>query len=313
MEIKNVLTVTDLAKQYVQDDGTIFNAVNNISCTLAQGEILGLLGPNGAGKTTTIHMLFGLLTPTSGSITYFGKNFYTHRSAILQQVGFATAYAKLPPQLRVKENLDIFGRLYGLNSIQRAERIAFFLKKFDMESFADKKTGALSAGQMTRLVLAKAFLARPRIVLLDEPTASLDPDIAQEIRAFVLQERKEEGVSFLFTSHNMTEVTQVCDRVLVLRKGEIIADSSPEKLARTVRKAYVSLLVGDGLKRTEAFAKENTIEYMLEGRMIRLSVDQEKISELLTALAHKGVSYSEIVITQPSLEDYFLQVARSTK
>ncbi len=144
--------------------GQDFTAVNGISFDLSQGEVLGFLGPNGAGKTTTMHMLLGTLTPTSGVITYFGKNFAKHRSEILQHVGFASAYTRLPGRLTIYENLDIYGRLYGLSSYDRAIGIKQFLKAFDMWQMKDKAVSGLSAGQLTRVMLAKAFLPKPKIV-----------------------------------------------------------------------------------------------------------------------------------------------------
>src|SRR5579872_646757 len=184
-------------------------AVTNVSFTINEGETLGVLGRNGSGKTTIIHMLLSTLKPTSGSIAYFGKELNAHRSELLQHVGFASTYVKMPPRLSIRDNLDIYGRLYGLPYGKRLEKIERYLKFFGMWDLRDREVGVLSAGEATRVMLAKAFLADPKIVLLDEPTASLDPDVAYDIRQFILQRQQELGVSFLITSHNMYEVTQV--------------------------------------------------------------------------------------------------------
>lgn len=287
-----------------------YKAVSGISFVINEGENVGLLGSNGAGKTTTIQMLLSTLRPTSGAISYFGKNFFTHRSDILQEVGFASTYARLPGRLTVMENLHLYGRFYGLSHAQRVERIAYYLKRFDIWDFRNQETGSLSAGQKTGVMLAKAFLPEPKIVLLDEPTAALDPDIAQEVRMFVTQQQTDRGVSFLFTSHNMTEVNQVCDRVLVMQKGVIIADKAPEELAASVSKIRVNLIIGDGLKRTINHVEQQGLMYTVQGRMIEIEIDEQRIVYLLQALANLGVHYTEIAIKKPSLEDYFLHLVK---
>ncbi|MFS8506586.1 MAG: ABC transporter ATP-binding protein [Candidatus Babeliales bacterium] len=163
-----------------------YTAVDNISFTLNKGEILGLLGPNGAGKTTTIQMLLGTLTPTSGSIHYFDHDFTHNRIALLNKIGYASGYDKLPARLTVAENLDIIGRIYNIPSLIRTKRIKELLEFFQIGELHNKQTGTLSAGQATRVMLAKTFINVPEIVLLDEPTASLDPDIAHQVRKFIL-------------------------------------------------------------------------------------------------------------------------------
>jgi ABC-2 type transport system ATP-binding protein len=303
------LSVQNLTKIYPSPEKPL-TAVDHVSFELKHGEILGLLGPNGAGKTTTIQMLLSTLKPTDGSIKYFGKDFFKYRSECLQDVGFASTYINLPGDLTVEENLKIYGLLYGLSSSTLRDNITQFLKRFDIESFRQKKVNTLSAGQKTRVMLCKAFLAHPKIVLLDEPTASLDPDIAHEVREFVLHQQREHGVSVLFTSHNMDEVAYVCQRVLVLAKGKIIADDSPEKLAASVDISKVQLVVGDGLKRTIAYVSEHHLEYSLHERSIEIKIDEHKIAELLQNLAHIGIQYTQIFIEKPTLEDYFLKISK---
>jgi ABC-2 type transport system ATP-binding protein len=314
----NILEVNQLRKKFpgkkiLWRSSSSFVAVYGISFTIGEGENVGLLGSNGAGKTTTIQMLLSTLKPTSGEIIYFGKNFLTHRSEILQQVGFASTYGKLPSQLTIEENLDVYGRLYGLTYLQRTERIRKYLQHFDIWHLRNRPTGVLSAGETTRVMLAKAFLAHPRIVLLDEPTAALDPDVAQHVRAFVMEQQREYGVSFLFTSHNMSEVTEVCDRVLVMQRGTIIANNTPYQLAASVSRARVELMVGDGLQRTIAYAKEHQLKYVINGRVIEIEVEETDIAKLLQGLAKVYVHYSEIGIKKPQLEDYFLHIAKQRK
>lgn len=302
-----LLKVCNLTKKY-NDQMT---AVNKISFTLEKGETLGILGTNGAGKTTTIHMLLGLLTPTSGSISYFGKNFFNNRSESLQKVGFGTTYARLPGRLTVTTNLDIYGRLYGLSQTQRTKKIHELLERLNIWELRDRACGELSAGEATRIVLAKAFIADPKIVLLDEPTASLDVDVAQDIRNFICAQR-DAGVSFLFTSHNMHEMTHVCDRIIVMQKGKIIEDSTPEKLSRTISCSYLQLIVGkDHLQKSIAYAEEKKIPYQAYKISITFEIDEQKVTEILMDIAQRGITYTEISIKKPSLEDYFLSLSRT--
>lgn len=286
-----------------------FVAVNNISFSVSKGEILGLLGPNGAGKTTTIQMLLGTMTPTSGTITYFDKDFATNRNEILQKIGFASAYSKLPGKLTVYENLDIYGRLYGLSYHERRAQIDHMLELFGIVDLRHKMTRTLSAGQTTRAMLAKAFLPNPEIVLLDEPTASLDPDIAHSIRYFILEQQKERNISILFTSHNMDEVAQVCDRVLVLKKGTILASDTPERLAASISVTRLELNIVEGLEKALAFLKEKKLIHTIEKHALVIEIDEQHISAFLAALAREQVVYSQISIVKPTLEDYFLHIA----
>lgn len=287
-----------------------FVAVDHISFELKRGEILGLLGPNGAGKTTTMHMLLSTLTPTDGSIKYFGNDFFAHRSQCLQSIGFASTYINFPKNLTVDENFYIYGTLYGLKKKELQERVDYFSRFFNIQHLRNKKISTLSAGQKTRVMLGKAFLAHPKIALLDEPTASLDPDVAHDIREFVLQQKREEGTSIFFASHNMDEVAYVCDRILVLASGKIIADDTPENLASSVGECRVQLVVGQGLRRTIAFACEHELEYTIQERCIKIKIDEHKIADLLTGLAVAGVTYTEIAVEKPTLEDYFIHISR---
>ncbi|MBM4126286.1 MAG: ABC transporter ATP-binding protein [Nitrospira sp.] len=218
-----VLAVTNLSKRFGD-----FLAVDGISFSVKPGEILGLLGPNGAGKTTTIQMLLGVVTPTAGSIRMFGMDLATHREAILQQVNFSSTYISMPQSLTVEENLWVIARLYGLSDIPR--RVDEMVKKLEMESFRTKVTRKLSSGQMTRVTLAKAFLTEPKILFLDEPTASLDPDIAEKIRMLLKEEQRSSGLSILYTSHNMREMEEMSDRIIFLQCGKIVAEGTAQEI-----------------------------------------------------------------------------------
>lgn len=207
-----------------------FLAVDDVSLALAPGEILGLLGPNGAGKTTILHMLLGLITPTAGSIRIFGMDLTRDRSRILQRLNFSSSYVSLPYTLSVRENLEVFGRLYAVKPLDA--RIDEILDLLHLEPLAKSQTRALSSGQLTRLHLAKALLNQPELLFLDEPTASLDPDTADQIRHLLKRLRDETRLSILYTSHNMAEMQDMSDRVLFLNRGRELATGTPEDLLR---------------------------------------------------------------------------------
>jgi ABC-2 type transport system ATP-binding protein len=287
-----------------------YTAVNSVSFELKHKEILGFLGPNGAGKTTTIQMLLGTLTPSSGSINYFGSDFATNRIATLKRIGYASGYDKLPARLTVIENLDIAGRMYSIPQEQRMEHIEKLLKFFGIWELRDRETGSLSAGQSTRVMLAKAFIGDPEIVLLDEPTASLDPDVAHEVRQFIMSQRNERGTSILITSHNMDEVTELCDRVLVLKKGTIIADNTPEMLAQSISKVRVHLAITSGLDRAISYLRDMQLTYTTESHHLTIDLDEHAIAQFIAQLGEYKVIYSHISIDKPTLEDYFLSIAK---
>ena len=203
-------------------------AVEDVSFEVAANEIVGLLGPNGAGKTTTINMVLGVLEPSAGNISVAGIDLVRRRSAALGCTNFAAVYAQLPGNLTVYQNLRIFGMLYGVK--QLASRIEEVLHEFDLTQFRHTKYGVLSSGEQTRASLAKAMLNRPRLLLLDEPTASLDPFTAQEVRAHIRRFASSGSGGVLWTSHNMYEVQEICDRVLFLSRGKILLEGDPKRL-----------------------------------------------------------------------------------
>jgi ABC-2 type transport system ATP-binding protein len=218
-----VLSVRDLRKSY---SGMV--AVDGVTFDVGRREIVGLLGPNGAGKTTTINMILGVLEPTSGNITIEGVDLAAQRSQALERTNFAAVYAPLPGNLTVSENLRIFGMLYGVKDLSR--RIEELIRQFDIGRFRSAKCGVLSSGEQTRVGLAKAMLNRPQLLLLDEPTASLDPATARDIRTSIRSLITNGTAGVLWTSHNMYEVAEVCDRVLFLSHGKILLEGDPRTL-----------------------------------------------------------------------------------
>jgi len=233
--MSKVLAVTQLCKTY----GEIV-AVGGVSFDVGRNEIVGLLGPNGAGKTTTINMILGVLTPDSGSISIEGIDIAAHRAQALQRTNFAAVYAPLPGNLTVQQNLRVFGLLYGV--IKLADRIEKLLHQFDLEKFRDVKCGVLSSGEQTRVSLAKAMLNSPQLLLLDEPTASLDPAIARDIRTKIRDFAAQGASGVLLTSHNMSEVEDVCGRVLFLSRGRILLEGDPKTLPHEHGKATLEEL-----------------------------------------------------------------------
>ena len=223
-----VIEVVDATKRFRD-----VTAVDRLSFTVARGEIFGLLGPNGAGKTTTIQLLLGLTTLTSGTVRVFGADINRERLRILSRVNFSSAYVSLPSNLTVRQNLRVFARLYGMRHAE--ERITSLLDHFEVPETADRVTGALSSGQLTRVNLCKAFLNDPEILFLDEPTASLDPDIADKVRTVLRRIQKERGAAMIYTSHNMPEMELMCDRVLFLSRGRAVTSGTPRDVIARAR------------------------------------------------------------------------------
>ena len=211
IEIKN------LSKEYNN-----ILAVKNINFTINKGSIVGLLGPNGCGKTTTIGMMLGLIKPTSGAVFINGQNIENenNRTKILKKVNFISPYVELPKKLTVEENLKVYGKLYGVNNLQ--DKISDLMKQLNLFEFKKRKTGELSSGQKNRVSLAKALINEPEILFLDEPTASLDPDVGDYIRAYIESFASKKGTTILLASHNMNEVERLCNEVMMMKNGKII-------------------------------------------------------------------------------------------
>jgi ABC-2 type transport system ATP-binding protein len=215
------IEVADLVKLYKAT-----HAVDGVSFRIARGSVTGLLGGNGAGKTTTIAMIMGLVLPTSGRIHVLGHAMPEHAASVLGRMNFESPYVDMPMRLTVRQNLTIFGRLYAVADLR--ERIAQLAADLDFGDFLDRANGKLSAGQKTRVALAKALINQPELLLLDEPTASLDPDTADWVRRHLETHRKTHGATILLASHNMLEVERLCDRIIIMKRGRIEDDDSPD-------------------------------------------------------------------------------------
>lgn len=298
-----VLEVKNLTKGFSK-----FRAVDSISFEIESGETVGFLGPNGAGKTTTIMMLLGIIKPTAGSIKIFGLDFTRNREAILKRVNFASASSVFPSRLTVYENLYVFSCLYEIKNPR--QKIEDLLKDFELFNFKNSLTYALSSGQMTRLSLCKALLNDPELLLLDEPTASLDPDIAQKVRNLLRKIRKQRNLSILYTSHNMDEITQMCDRVIFLNQGRIMASDTPLNLTKMIQDSFLRLTFDAPLDRVKKICQKYNFNFQIpQPNTLVITLKEEEIGKTLTYLARGGVEIVDIVIERPDLKDVFLKIA----
>ncbi len=301
-----VLTVKNLTKRFGK-----FTAVDNISFDVAEGEIVGLLGPNGAGKTTTIQMLLDLVTPSSGAICYFGKPFPKERQYILSRINFASAYAHMQGRMTVGQDLDIYAGLYEVKNPR--QKIRELLVLLEIEGLEHELFWHLSAGQKTRVILAKAFLNSPQLILMDEPTASLDPDIANKVVEFIEGLQKKERVSILYTSHNMAEVERLCDRVIFLDHGKIVAEDTPLGLTKRVGNSRL-ILTFDGDKGPVAryLDTEGLAHTFPRAHAVAISLLETDIPKVLFGFRKHKVWITEIDVEKPDLEDVFLSIAGGT-
>ena len=223
--MKKPLEVIGLSKTYNSKE-----AVKEVSFEVNQNEIIGILGPNGCGKTTTIGMILGLLKPSKGKVLINGVEIENQRVDLLNQINFISPYIELPKKLTVRQNLEVYGRLYDVN--KHKEKIEYLCEKLRLYEFIDKLTGELSSGQKNRVSLAKSIINNPKVLLLDEPTASLDPETGDFVRSFLEEYQQENKTSILLASHNMAEVERLCSSVLMMNKGSIIDEGSPEELIK---------------------------------------------------------------------------------
>jgi len=212
---KVTIEINNLRKKYKH---TL--AVKNMSFKISKGQTIGLLGPNGCGKSTTLGMLLGLIKPTSGSVLINGKNMEINRTELLQKMNFISPYIELPKKLTIEENLKVYGRMYGVKNLK--DKIIELTEKLNLTEFKKRKTGELSSGQKNRVSLAKALINDPEILLLDEPTASLDPDVGDYVRGIIEKFSSNNNKTILIASHNMNEVERLCDEVMMMKNGEII-------------------------------------------------------------------------------------------
>lgn len=302
--METVLEVKNLVKNFGD-----FEAVKGISFAVPKGKIIGLLGPNGAGKTTTIHMLLGITTQTSGSVNYFGKSFDQNRVEILQKVGYVSAFNTLQGRISVWENLEVFARLFKVSDAK--VKIQKLVDYFEIRELIKKRYWDLSSGQKTRVNLIKAFINDPELVLMDEPTASLDPDIADKTLSFIEQKREEGNISILYTSHDMEEVTRLCDEVIFLDHGRIFAQDTPLGLTKKIESAILNLTFDGEREVVESYLKAEKQEFKFPHKYsVVISAKERNIPKLIFGLSEKGIWITDIEVKKPTLEDVFLHIAR---
>ncbi len=244
-----VVTVRNLTKRF----GDVV-AVDALDFALPRGVTAALLGGNGAGKTTTLSMLPGLLLPSEGAIEIFGENMLTHRHRVLPRLNFSSPYVDLPHRLTVRQNLTVYGRLYRIPELK--DRIAELARDLQIADFLDRQTGKLSSGMKTRVALAKALLNRPELLLLDEPTASLDPDTGDWVRSYLEDYRRRGDATILLASHNMGEVERLCSDVMMMKRGRIVDRGSPQELIARYGRATLEQVFLDIARGPDLFARE---------------------------------------------------------
>jgi ABC-2 type transport system ATP-binding protein len=299
-----VLEVHDLTKRY-----GAFTAVDHVSFVLQKGKILGLLGPNGAGKTTTIQMLVGITLPDAGTISYFGLDLHRHREACLQRINFSSSYSMLQSRISVWENLIVYARLYRVK--QPEQKIKHLGKYFGIIDNMGQIFRTLSAGQKTRVNLVKTLLNDPEVVLMDEPTASLDPDIADRTLSLIEELRQQRALSIVYTSHQMDEVTRICDEVIFLDHGRIVAQDTPASLTRRLANAQVRLTFEDSPDGVAARLREHFPQVETPSpSVVVVTTEEHLVPRVIFEVGQAGVRVLDIDIRKPSLEDVFLQIAR---
>ncbi len=271
---------------------------------------MGLLGPNGAGKTTTIQMLTGITLPDRGQIRYFDMDLHQHREACLQRINFSSSYNMLQNRITVWENLLVFARLYRVHRPEK--RIRDMGEYFGITRFMDQRFLTLSAGQKTRVNLVKALLNDPEIILMDEPTASLDPDIADRTLSLIESLRESRELSIVYTSHQMDEVTRICDQVIFLDRGRIVAQDTPEGLTRRIAGGTRVQVRFDGQPRDVLSALSSRFEdvEMADTNVVVVTTEEHQVPHAIYEIGNTGVHVLEIDIRKPTLEDVFLQIAR---
>lgn len=303
-EKMNILEVKNLKKNYGS-----YTAVDDISFTIKKGQVIGFLGPNGAGKTTTIQILCSITLPSSGKISYFGNDFATHRQESLQRINFSSAFNTLQGRITVEQNLLVFADLYQVkNSRKKIQELA---ESFEISDLLREEYQNLSSGQKTRVNIVKSLLNDPELLLLDEPTASLDPDIADKVVTFIENLRKSKEISILYTSHDMAEVTRICDEVIFINRGKIIAQDTPLGLTKRISSATLQLTFDAEQKKVENFLKKQHCIYtFLKKNIVAIQTEEKKIPGIIFDLANEKVWITDIEVKKPTLDDFFLQQAR---
>ena len=306
----NYIEVSNLVKTF-REKGKAITAVDGISFSVKKGEIFGLLGPNGAGKSTTINMLTGLLEKDSGTIKILGYEPEKNWEFVKNNSNVATAYSWLSDVLTVRQNLNVYAKLYGVKNYRR--KIDELLKMFELEDIAHRKIIRLSSGENTRAVLCKGLLNDPKVLFLDECTVGLDPDIADKTRTIVKEYRKKHDCTILFTSHYMSEVEELCDRIAFMSEGKIISIDTSSNLKKTITNHTVEISVkrnAESLKKFLESEKVSVLQSKENAIIFEVSTKEDKIYKVISKIFQKGFMLSNLSIKGPTLEDIFIKIAR---
>ena len=310
--MKNAIEVRGLTKIY-KSKGKIFKAVDNINFDIKKREIFGLLGPNGAGKTTTINMILGVLSKDKGSVKILGKDFDQNKEELKNIMNVASAYHSLTTALSIMENLIVYARLYGVKNPKK--RINHLLEQFKLTHLKDKQVSFLSSGEKTRLALCKALLNKPRILLLDECTVGLDPDIAEKTREYIQKYCKENKTTMIFTSHYMYEVEELCNRIAFMSRGKIVKIDTAHNLKKKIKKQIIELKIIKKHPEIKSILEKKGINILsAKSNNIIFEIDaKHNISELISFILKKGIKIQDIHIKKPTLSDVFINIARQEK
>lgn len=300
-----LLEVTNLVKDYKG-----FTAVDGISFQIPKGKVIGFLGPNGAGKTTTIQMLCGITLPTSGKIQYFGKEFFAHRQYCLQKINTTSAFMYLVGRITVWENLYVYAMLYSVKNPK--QKIAELVEYFELQPLLKQQYWDLSAGQKTRVNIVKSLINDPELLLMDEPTASLDPDIADKTLSLIEDLRDKKHMAILYTSHDMEEVTRLCDEVIFIDHGKIVAQDSPLGLTKRISKAKLFLTFDSKKELVETYLKKNNYTHTFSrNNRVEIETEEKLVPKIIFGLSNEDVWITDIEVKKPTLEDFFLHMARN--
>ena len=307
MTNKPILEVKNLTKQFGS-----FTAVDKISFSIKKGEVLGFLGPNGAGKTTTIQILMGITKFNDGKILYFEKDFLKNREYCLQRINYTSAYNNLQGKITVMENLMVYALLYGIRNPKK--KIIQLAEYFEITHLLKQIFWNLSAGQKTRVNLVKSLINDPELLLMDEPTASLDPDIADKTLTLIESLKKERQLTILYTSHNMDEVTRICDTVIFLDHGKIVAKDTPLNLTKQYGKAKLKLVFEGNREKFSKYLTEHNQTYTFPSKnAVVIDTEEKFIPKLIFGISKTTIYIIDIEVEKPTLEDVFLDIARKDK
>ena len=298
------IQIIDVSKTFFLDN-KVFSALNNVSLSINKGEIFGLLGPNGAGKTTLINILIGLLTPDSGQVRILDYDIVNERTKVIPLINSVSSESDFHPLMTVKEILMFFGTLYGLKNQEKDEHVDWLVERFEIEDIQNKKYGWLSTGQKSRVLLAKSLINKPQILFLDEPTLGLDPDIAQKTRDLILKINKESKTTILLTSHYMSEVEKLCNRIAFINQGQILDHGDIETVKKRIfplSKIIVKIRDTDNNQKIKQFG------FKLNGNMWSKSFEENELDSILEKLVNQNIKILDIKTERPDLEDYFINM-----